>query len=88
VQRLVGFVRLDISPGESMDVAAHVPADLASFTGRSGDRIVEPGVIELRLGASSSDIRVTHAVTLTGATREVGFDREHHARFTSSKTAL
>ena len=88
VQRLVGFVRLDLSPGESMDVAVEVPADLACFTGRTGTRIVEPGVIELRFGASSSDIRVVHAVTLTGATREVGFDREHHARFTSSKAAL
>jgi len=88
VQRLVGFVRLDLSPGESVDVAAHVPADLASFTGRTGTRIVEPGVIELRFGASSSDIRVTHTVNLTGPARVVDHTRELHATFELSKTAL
>jgi len=88
VQRLIGYTRLDLAAGESMDVAIDVPADLASFTGRTGTRIVEPGVIEFRVGASSADIRVTHTVTLTGSTRAVDHTRALHPTFESSKTAL
>ncbi|GHD52209.1 glycosyl hydrolase [Mycetocola manganoxydans] len=80
VQRLVGYARVDLEPGESVDLSISVPADVTSFTGRSGDRIVETGDIVLGLGASSSDIRVTHTVRLTGSTRTVGFDRELHPR--------
>ena len=32
-------------------------ADLTSFTGLAGGRIVEPGDVELRVGASSADVR-------------------------------
>jgi beta-xylosidase len=36
---------------------------------------VEPGVVELRVGASSRDVRATVKVELVGPRREVGFDR-------------
>jgi beta-xylosidase len=80
VQRLLGFARIDLEPGESADLSISVPADVTSFTGRAGKRIVEPGDIVLGLGASSSDIRLTHVVRLSGETRSVGFDRELHPR--------
>lgn len=69
VQRLVGYARVDIEPGRTRRVRFTVPADLASFTGRAGDRIVEPGRLELWLGASSEDIRYRLGFTLTGAER-------------------
>jgi beta-glucosidase len=50
-------------------------ADLTSYTGRAGRRQVDPGEVELRVGASSADIRQTFKLTLTGPRREVGFDR-------------
>lgn len=78
VQRLLGFARVDLEPGESVDLSISVPADLTSFTGRDGHRIVEPGDIVIGLGASSSDIRVSHTVRLSGETRPVGFSRELH----------
>ena len=40
-----------------------------------GGGVVEPGDLELRLGASSADIRFTLPFSLTGARRDVGFDR-------------
>lgn len=80
VQRLVGYLRVPLEPGEAARISASVPADLASFTGRDGRRIVEPGELELRLGASSADTRLTARVTLTGAVREVDHTRELHAR--------
>jgi beta-xylosidase len=78
VQRLIGYVRLDLDPGRAARVRLTVPADLASFTGRDGRRIVEPGDLELRLGASSTDIRLTARVTLTGPVRTVDHTRRLH----------
>ncbi|QNE79093.1 glycosyl hydrolase [Streptomyces finlayi] len=78
VQRLIGYVRLDLLPGQAARVRARVPADLASFTGRDGHRIVEPGDLELRLSASSTDARLTARVTLTGPVRTVDHTRRLH----------
>ncbi|MEV7208124.1 glycoside hydrolase family 3 N-terminal domain-containing protein [Streptomyces sp. NPDC093554] len=69
VQRLVGYARVDLEPGEAVPLRATVPADLASFTGRDGRRVVEPGELELRLAASSADHRLVAGVTLTGTAR-------------------
>ena len=81
VQRLVGYQRLTLAAGESRRVPVTVPADLASFTGRDGLRIVEPGALELRFAASSTDPRLTAEVTLTGAVRTVDHTRRLHADF-------
>ncbi|NED16643.1 glycosyl hydrolase [Streptomyces sp. SID9913] len=82
VQRLVGYTRVALEPGQSRRVRVTVPADVASFTGRDGRRIVEPGVLHLRLAASSTDARLTATVTLTGPEREVDHTRRFHAEFT------
>ncbi|MDG4839764.1 glycoside hydrolase family 3 N-terminal domain-containing protein [Micromonospora sp. WMMD967] len=76
VVRLVGFARLPLAPGESAHVTFGVPADVASFTGLSGRRIVEPGDVELRFGRSSGDLVASLPLRLTGAEREVGHQRE------------
>ncbi|MEW2222096.1 glycoside hydrolase family 3 N-terminal domain-containing protein [Streptomyces sp. NPDC006990] len=78
VQRLVGYVRLDLDPGRAARVNMAIPADLASFTGREGHRIIEPGGLELRLGTSSTDPRFTVPVTLTGPVRTVDHTRRLH----------
>jgi beta-xylosidase len=75
VQRLVGYARVDLEPGEARRLRAVVPADLASFTGRDGRRVVEPGELELRLAASSADPRLVARVTLTGAERHLDHRR-------------
>ncbi|MFI8320163.1 beta-glucosidase [Streptomyces sp. NPDC085529] len=81
VQRLAGYVRVGLAPGEARRIHVEVPADLASFTGRAGTRIVEPGELELRFAASSTDPRLTARVTLTGPVREVDHLRRLHADF-------
>nr|WP_256095588.1 glycoside hydrolase family 3 N-terminal domain-containing protein [Streptomyces sp. EN23] len=83
VQRLIGYVRLDLGPGQAARVRATVPADLASFTGRDGHRIVEPGDLELRLSASSDDPRLAARVTLTGPVRTVDHTRRLHMNTTT-----
>ncbi|WP_447034760.1 beta-xylosidase/alpha-l-arabinosidase [Streptomyces sp. DSM 118878] len=83
VQRLIGYARLDLDPGRRARVRMTVPADLASFTGRDGHRIVEPGELELRLSASSTDTRLTARVTLTGPVRTVDHTRRLHMSVTT-----
>jgi beta-xylosidase len=73
--RLIGYARVPLEPGQARRVSFGVHADLSSFTGRLGRRVVEPGELELRLGASSADIRHAVPVRLTGPERTVDHRR-------------
>ncbi|MET0133164.1 MAG: glycoside hydrolase family 3 N-terminal domain-containing protein [Kibdelosporangium sp.] len=75
VQQLIAAHRVELRPGETVTLTIALHADLTSYTGRSGHRQVDPGDVELRIGASSADIRETVRLRLEGARREVGFDR-------------
>jgi beta-xylosidase len=66
---LIGYARLELQPGQRRRVEFTLHTDLVSFTGRSGQRIVEPGRIELRLGTSSTDTVAAVPVDLTGPER-------------------
>lgn len=83
VVRLIGYARVALDPGAARRVEFTVPADLSAYTGRDGRRIVEPGDLELRLGASSADIRHTVRVRLHGPERAVG-----HLRRMTSEVSL
>lgn len=76
LMRLIGYARVPLEPGQARRVEFAFHPDLAAFTGRDGRRIVEPGEIELRLAASSVDIRHVVKLALTGPEREVGPDRQ------------
>ncbi|MER6619882.1 glycoside hydrolase family 3 N-terminal domain-containing protein [Streptomyces sp. NPDC000931] len=73
--RLIGYRRVELAPGEASRVTFRFHPDLSAFTDGSGRRIVEPGALELRLAASSTDVRHTARLRLTGPVREVGPDR-------------
>jgi beta-glucosidase len=75
IQELKGFARISLAPGESAGVSFVLPVDLLSFTGVDLQRIVEPGAVEVMVGASCADIRLRETVTLAGPTRVVGPDR-------------
>lgn len=78
--RLVGYARVPLAAGEAARVTFRFAADLASFTGLDGGRIVEPGDLELRAASSSSADAVRHRVRLrlTGPQRRVGHERRMH----------
>ncbi|MDY0812726.1 beta-glucosidase family protein [Kitasatospora purpeofusca] len=82
VQRLVGYRRIPLAAGSGRRVGLTLPADLASFTGRDGHRIVEPGALELRISASSTDARLTVPLRLTGPVRPLDHTRRLHPTFT------
>lgn len=75
VQQLIGAARVDLEPGDRLRVRVTMHADLTSFTGRDLVRVVEPGRVELRVGASSADIRTVVPLELVGPTRQVAADR-------------
>ncbi len=75
VRQLIAAARVGLAPGQVSTVVIDLHADLTSYTGRSGQRQVDVGDVELHVGASSADIRATVTATLTGRRREVGFDR-------------
>ncbi|MFF2823320.1 beta-glucosidase [Arthrobacter koreensis] len=78
VQRLIGYARVPLQAGGSSRIRFTVPADLASFTGVDGKRRVEPGELELRFGASSTDIRLSAGIVLSGPVRSVDHNRRLH----------
>jgi hypothetical protein len=75
VQQLRGCARVALAAGASARVVFRVHADLCSFTGLDLARIVEPGRIEVSVGASSADLRLSGSFEIVGALRRTGEDR-------------
>ncbi|MGW0808602.1 beta-xylosidase/alpha-l-arabinosidase [Nonomuraea sp. NPDC002799] len=73
--RLIGYARVPLEPGQAARVTFEVPADVTSFTGLHGRRVVEPGDVELRFGRSSADVAAAVPLRLVGAERAVGHER-------------
>jgi len=75
VRYLAGFCRVTLEPGQARRVVFQLHADRTAFHGRSGTRIVEPGLIEVQVGSSSADPRLTGTLALHGQERVVAADR-------------
>jgi len=71
VRQLAGFARVALRPGESRRVAFRVPVNMLAFYDRAMRHVVEPGEIEVHVGASSADVRLSGAFAIAGDTREV-----------------
>ncbi|PZG20896.1 glycosyl hydrolase [Micromonospora craterilacus] len=88
VVRLVGYARVPVEPGTAARVTFVVPADVTSFTGVHGRRVVEPGDVQLRLGRSSGDIVASLPLRLVGDEREVGHQRQLVSRVRVERAAV
>lgn len=67
VKQLVAFARVTVQPGEQRRVAFTVPVAQLGFYDAGLRYEVEPGRMEVFVGASSEDIRLTGAFEITGA---------------------
>ncbi|MHA3703991.1 glycoside hydrolase family 3 C-terminal domain-containing protein [Jatrophihabitans sp. YIM 134969] len=66
-QRLEGFSKITLNPGQSKTVTFSVPASkLAFFDEASNTFVVDNGKYGLQVGPSSASIKLTSAVTVTG----------------------
>jgi len=72
---LAGFIRVPLEAGEWRRVTFRVHADRTAFSGRSGERIVEPGEIGIGIGGASDRLPLRGSLTLYGPVRAAGPDR-------------
>ena len=51
LKELKGFSRVELMPGEEKTVSFDITKDMLSFTGKDGQRVLEPGVFWIYIGA-------------------------------------
>ena len=83
LSQLLGFVRIPIAAGQSQRVTLHIPTTRVAFSGLEGDRIVEPGALELWSG-TSSDRFTEGATTLVGNVHHITNDSPRFTKATVS----
>ena len=66
VKELKGFARVSIKRGQSVKVICKVPLSALAFHGLDGTNGVQPGRIEIQIGSSSEDIRLTKMLRIAG----------------------
>ncbi|MGP3535948.1 beta-glucosidase [Microbacterium sp. RD1] len=69
--QLLAYQRVPLEPGESRRVTFWVPSTRLAFAGRDGQRIVEPGRVELWVGPSCAQRDVETTIDLTGTVHTV-----------------
>lgn len=72
---LKGFARVPLEPGEGALVRFRLPADRFALYDPAEGWVVEPGRVQLVVGASSEDIRLRGEVVLTGDVGRPGSGR-------------
>jgi len=82
VLELVGFARVELAPGQIRRVRIEVPVAMLSFHGADMRRAVEPGEVEVMVGASSADLRLRGRLRVTGPKTPV----DDRARFSRAAT--
>ncbi|MET0781684.1 MAG: glycoside hydrolase family 3 N-terminal domain-containing protein [Microbacterium sp.] len=71
VAQLVGYARVALEAGERTVVRFQVPSARLAFADRRGVRIVEPGDVELWVGASCEDRETSATMRFIGPVHEV-----------------
>lgn len=79
-QELVGFKRVELQPGEHCKVTFIVKMNQLGFYNHNMQFVVEPGNMEVMIGASSDDIRLRGAFEITGETVPVLGKRSYLSR--------
>ena len=75
VIQLLGFARVELKPGETKEITFTIHTDRLAYIGADYKRIVDPGIINLSIGASRSELFATQQLNITGQKRAVKFDR-------------
>lgn len=66
VKELKGFIRIHLEPGERKTVLFNLPINIMAFFDSNFDLILEPGKINVYIGSSSEDIRLSGNFSITG----------------------
>jgi hypothetical protein len=76
VAQLLGYARVALEPGQEARVSFRVPTPRLAFSDRRMRRVVEPGAVDLWVGASCADRETEAAVAITGPVHLVTLDDE------------
>jgi beta-glucosidase len=76
---LKGFTRIHLQAGETKRVRFALPVSLLSFY-EGGTFVVEPGTVEVIIGASAADLRLRGAFEITGEATPIGPQRAFFSR--------
>ena len=71
IQQLAGFARIALAPGEARRVRFTLDPSQLAFYDALMRFVIEPGDVNVRVGASSDDIRLSGSFALVGETRTV-----------------
>ena len=66
VKELKGYCRLPLAPGETRQASFMLPVDMLAFYDQSLNLVLEPGKIEVMVGSSSDDIRLSGSFEISG----------------------
>lgn len=80
VKELAGFARVHLSAGETKQVRFELKASQTAFLDRNMCWKVEQGEVELQIGASSEDIRLSESIWITSDAWMEGRERAFYAR--------
>jgi beta-glucosidase len=69
VKQLAGFQRVALGPGETRQLTFHLDVSQLAFYDQEMEFVVEPGRVEVLVGSSSEDIRLTGSFEITGEQR-------------------
>jgi beta-glucosidase len=67
VKELKGFLRIGMKPGESRKIVFRMPVDMLAFYDENMELVTEPGAVQVMLGSSSDDIRLTGQFEIIGS---------------------
>ena len=69
--QLAGFARISLDAGQTRRVRFELDPSQLAFYDSDMRRVIEPGEIEVAVGASSADLRSRGRFAITGKTREL-----------------
>ncbi len=71
VAQLLGYARIDLEAGQSARVSFRVPTGRLAFSDTRMTRVVEPGPVDVWVGASVADRETAGRIDITGPVHEV-----------------
>jgi beta-glucosidase len=75
VKELKGFKRITLEPGQEKTVAFTLPVSQLGYCDRDMAFVVEPGAVEVMIGSSSDDVRLTGRFEIVGETADASAAR-------------
>jgi beta-glucosidase len=71
VKELKGYTRIALNPGKSKTVTFTLPVNMLAFYDLDLNLVLEPGAVDVMVGSSSADIRLTGGFEITGKKAQI-----------------